>query len=287
MKAKIGMIISMLIFGSIGLFVRRIELTSSQIALYRGVIGSVFLIITSMIVKNKLSWNAIKPNAFLLLTSGAAIGFNWIFLFEAYKYTTIANATLSYYFAPVFVMLLSPVILKEKLSKIKLCSILVATFGMFLIVDTSNIGGLSRGNIKGIGFGLIAATLYASVILINKFLKKLTGLETTIVQLMMAAIVLLPYVLMTEKLSFYKLSGNSFLLLIVVGLLHTGIAYLLYFTSFQQLSGQTIAVFSYIDPIAAILLSSVFLRETMTILQIMGGLFILGATFINEIHKSK
>lgn len=281
MKAKSNIMIAMLIFGSIGLFVREIPLPSDQIALVRGGIGSIFLLVTSIVMKKRMSWKAIRPNLLLLTISGAAIGFNWILLFEAYRYTTIANATLSYYFAPVFVVFLSPIVLKERLSRMKIVCVFAALIGMYLIVGVGNGGGVHQRQLTGIGFGLCAAVLYAIVVLINKFLKGLTGLETTFVQLSMASLVLLPYVLLSGPLTLGQLEGKSLAVLVIVGLLNTGIAYLLYFTAIQKLNSQTAAIYSYIDPISAIVMSAIFLGENMSTVQIVGGILILGAAYLS------
>ncbi|TAH66729.1 MAG: EamA/RhaT family transporter, partial [Anaerolineaceae bacterium] len=183
MTEKLYFIISMLIFGSIGLIVREIPLSSAQIALIRGVIGSLFLIIAGIIMKKKPSFKTIKMNFTYLLLSGAALGFNWILLFEAYRNTTITNATLSYYLAPVIVVFLSPFLLKERLTLRKVFSVLVAMLGMFLVVWTGGDGGLYSKELIGIGFGLGAAVLYAMVMILNKLIKNMNGLETTIIQL--------------------------------------------------------------------------------------------------------
>lgn len=283
MKSSKGIyIIAMLLFGSIGLFIRNINLSSGQIALVRGMIGSIFLLAACPLMKQKFSIKAIKTNIILLILSGSAIGFNWILLFEAYKYTSIANATLSYYFAPVFIMLLSPLLLKEKLNFLKLLCIIGAVAGMFCVVG--NGGETGKNDLIGIGYGLCAAVLYASVVMMNKFLKGLSGLETTLIQLSTAFLVLLPYILLTEKVHIFTLERKSLLLLLVVGIVHTGIAYLLYFTAIRSLRGQTIAVYSYIDPISALLMSGIILGERMTLLQLAGGILILGATLVNEFY---
>lgn len=279
---KIRLVVAMLIFGSIGLFVRNIDLPSSMIALARGIIGSIFLLLASYITKQKPSWKAIKSNLLPLIVSGAAMGINWIFLFQAYKYTTISKATLCYYFAPVLVMFLSAFILKEKLNAIKIMCIICAMTGMFLIVGVGS-SATEKNQLLGIGYGLAAAALYASVIITNKFIKNLSGIESAMVQLAIAAVVLLPYVLATEKIQFTELSYKSIGLLLIVGIIHTGITYLLYFSAIPKLSGQTIAAFSYIDPISAIVMSSIFLGEKMTMIQLLGGILILGTTFINEL----
>lgn len=280
-NAKVIYILAMLIFGSIGLFVRNIGLSSTQVALVRGVIGCVFLLAASLLLKQRLSRKAIRKNLLPLILSGIGIGFNWILLFQAYKYTTIANATLSYYFAPVFILFLSPLILKERLTVIKVGCILAAVAGMFCIVGSS--GGTGAGDIIGIGYGLLAAILYAAVVITNKFFKGLSGLETTLVQLCAAALVLVPYTLLTEEVRIFSLDTKSTVLLLIVGIIHTGFAYLMYFTAIRHLNGQTIAVFSYIDPISAVILSSLLFQEPMTLLQILGGILILGATLICEL----
>jgi RarD protein len=284
-NAKAVYLLAMLIFGSIGIFTRFIDLTSGQLALVRGVIGSIFLLAACPILKQKISLKAIRPNLILLILSGAAIGFNWILLFQAYKYTTISNATLSYYFAPVFVMFLSPFLLKERLTAAKSFCILAAVLGMFFIVGIG--GDTGSSHLIGIGYGLCAAILYAGVVIMNKYLKGLSGLETTLIQLSAASIVLLPYILLTEKIQIFQVNHRSILLLIIVGILHTGLAYLLYFTAIRKLNAQTIAVFSYTDPISAIIMSSIIFQEKMTLIQILGGILILGATFISDFSERK
>lgn len=284
-KYRMLYISAMLIFGSIGLISRNINLSSGQIALSRGVIGSIFLLLASWVLKEKLSWSKIKPNLLLLILSGAGIGFNWILMFEAYHYTSIANATLAYYFAPVFVVLLSPLLLKERLTFVKAGCVLAAMLGMFLIVGIG--GGEGKNHLIGISYGLAAAVLYASVVIMNKFLKGLTGLETTLIQISCATLVLLPYILLTEPIRIFSINTRSMLFLIVMGLINTGLAYLMYFTGMRKLKGQSVAVLSYTDPISAILMSGLFLGEALTTLQLLGGLLILGATFYSETFDRK
>lgn len=283
LKPQLKLVSAMLIFGSIGLLVKNIQLSSSEIALFRGIIGSVFLILASFIVKQKISFPAIKANLILLILSGAAVGFNWIFLFESYRYTTIANATLSYYFAPVFVMALAPFILKEKLTLIKIGSIVMAMIGLSMVV---NIGAESvsatYNHPVGIFYGLIAAAFYASIILMNKFIKNLSGYETTLIQLLVGVIILFPYVMLKGKIEFSGLDARSIGFIIIVGVIHTGFAYFLYFSAIKELKGQTIAVLSYIDPISAVIMAAVFLGEGMGFLQMIGGVLILGSTFLSE-----
>ncbi|MBT9775943.1 EamA family transporter [Clostridium sp. MCC353] len=287
MKAKLKNITAMLIFGSIGLFVKSIHLSSSEIALARGVIGTAVLLTAGFLLKYKISVQALKRNFWLLTASGAAIGFNWICLFEAYKYTTISTATLCYYLAPVFVAALSPFLLKEKLTLSKGLCIALSLIGMALVADVSGGYEQSPDNMVGILFGISAAVLYAGVVLINKFFKGITAMESTTAQLGVASAVLLPYVLLTENLSAVTVEPGSAAMLAVVGVVHTGFAYLIYFSSVSELKGQTVALFSYIDPITAILLSALVLGEKMNLLQAAGAVLILGSTLFGEVAGNR
>lgn len=285
-KYKLGLIISMLIWGSIGIFVKYINFTSSQIALVRAILGSIFLIIFSMISKESLSKEKIKSNLLVLICCGICLGFNWIFLFQAYHYTTVSTATICYYLAPIIVMFLSPFLLKEKLNSVKVCCIVAAMIGMLCIVgiDKSSMG---ENNMVGILYGLSAACFYTGVVILNKFLKGISGRDSAIVQLSVSAIFLLPYVIFTEKISLVGVSSQSIILLLVLGVVHTGIAYLLYFTVIQKIESQTVAIYSYVDPISAIFMSAIILNESMSLLQIIGGILILGSTFISEVYSNK
>ncbi|NME35902.1 MULTISPECIES: DMT family transporter [Fusobacterium] len=284
-KDKLKNILAMLIFGTIGIFVKNIELSSSEIALTRGFIGGIVLLLFIFFTKEKISRISIKNNFKILFFSGFAVGLNWIFLFQGYRYTTISNATLSYYFAPVFVTIFSPIILKEKLNFFKVICIFMALIGMGFIVGIDGIN--DKRDFIGIMYGLLAAGFYASVVLSNKFLKSIKGIEITIVQLFVAAITLLPYVLIVEENKILKVSGSSIPYILILGVIHTGIAYLLYFSSLQRLKAQTVAVLSYIDPVFAVIISGFLLKEPLGIPEIIGGTLILGSNFMNEFLNRK
>lgn len=280
-KQKLLFALAMLIFGSIGLFVRTLPFTSIQIALARGLIGSAFLFASSFILKKGLSFKRIQSNLKVLLPLGIMLGFNWILLFQAYRYTSIANATVSYYCAPVIVMLLTPVVFKESLTRTNVLCIFAAMAGMVCISGAG--GTLDRQNLIGIAYGFGGAVFYAAIVLTNKFLKDISDFESAFIQLFIAALALLPYVLLTDGIRLTGASAVTVMLLILVGVVHTGFSYLLYFASLPRLDSRTIATFSYIDPISAILLSSLFLAEPMTLIQAAGAVLILGATLVNEL----
>jgi RarD protein len=287
MKSKIQFLLSMMIFGTIGVFVRYIDLSSSEIALLRGLIGSLFLMAVMFMMKKKFSWALVKVNALVLLLSSIALGGNWIFLFQAYKHTTLSNAALSYYFAPVFVMILSPLVLKEKLSAKKIICIGAAMLGMLLIVGNSGVSTSGLDNLLGIGYGLMAAGFYASLMLLNKFIKNMNGLEITLIQLGTATLLLIPYVFFTEGFDILEVSSSSIPFILILGIVHTGIGFLLFFSGMQKLKGQSIAVLSYADPITSLVISAVILQEHMTFVQMLGGALLLGSTFVSENQSIK
>lgn len=286
-KSKINLILSMFIFGTIGIFRRYIPLPSSLLAMTRGAIGVVFLLIFMMLKKEKVNFKEIKDKILILCISGVAIGFNWILLFEAYNYTTVATATLCYYMAPVFVIMASPFLFKEKLTLKKIICVIVALAGMVLVSGVIETGFSGISELKGVLLGVSAAALYASVVLMNKKTAGVPAYPKTAIQLGSAAIVLLPYTLVTENLAELTFEPLTIIMLIVVGVLHTGITYALYFGSMDNLKAQTVAIFSYIDPVVAIILSALILNEEMSIFGVIGAVMVLGSTMMSEINIKK
>ena len=280
-NAKIRLMAAMFIFGTIGIFVRNIPLPSSVIALARGIIGTLFLIIFTGIKKIKISLDEIKNNLIILCLSGMLIGIHWIFLFEAYHHTTVAIATLCYYLAPVFVIIASPFVLKEKLSLKQAVCVAVALVGMIFVSGVLKKGGLENLQMTGI----IAAAIYATVVILNKHLKQISSYAMTVMQLGMAVMVLAPYTFLTQDVGKLTFSFMTIILLGVVGIVNTGITYGLYFSGIKELKAHTIAIFSYIDPIVAIFLSIIVLREKPDIFTIIGGALILGSTLVSELSS--
>ncbi len=276
----------MVIFGTIALFVRYIPLSSGEIALFRAILAFVLIGVFLLITKQKITIENKKRELPLILLSGIAMGFNWILLFEAYKYTTVSVATLSYYFAPVIVTILCPFIFKEKMTSRNLICFVCSTIGLILI---TGLGDLSQNDkhLIGILYGVSAAVLYALVILLNKTIKSIAGIQRSFLQFGSATLVLLPYVLLTGGINFKGIETTGLICLLVVGLVHTGITYCLYFSSLKNLKGQTIALLSYIDPLVAVIISVTILKESITPLQIIGGTLIIGFTLWNEINESK
>ena len=278
---------AMVVFGTIGLFVRNINMPSSIIAFIRGSVGALFLILFCLVTRKKFSFSNVKEKLLLLCLSGAAIGINWIFLFEAYRYTTVATATLCYYMAPIFVIVMSSVIYKEKLTAKKIFCSLVALVGMVFVSGVAENGIGNIEEMKGVVLGVLAAVFYSSVVLMNKSLGSVPAYDKTIVQLMGAAIVVMPYCLATVNMGELNFDKESVIMLSVVSIVHTGIAYTAYFGSMKNLQSQTIAIMSYIDPIVAVVLSALVLKESMSLMSVIGAVMILTATFLSEVNLRK
>ena len=281
MNPRLMMITSMTVFGTLGIFVRNIPVSSGELALYRAVLAVLLIAGFLFVTKQKIPFVNIKKEVPLLLASGVAMGINWILLFEAYKYTTVSVATLSYYFAPVIVTVVCPVLFKERLTGKQIVCFFMSTIGLVLITGIGEIDGGS--DFIGILFGLGAAVFYATVILLNKFIKNVEGIHRTFLQFLSAIVILFPYVMMTSGVTLGNLNGIGWINLLIVGLIHTGVTYCLYFSSLKELPGQKAAILSYIDPLVAVLISVTILGESMTLWQVIGGILILGFTMWNEI----
>lgn len=281
MNPRLMLVVSMTIFGTLGLFVRNIPVSSGELALYRAVLAALLIAAFLIVTRQKIPFANIKKEVPLLLASGVAMGINWILLFQAYKYTTVSLATLSYYFAPVIVTVVCLILFREKLTGKQIVCFVMSTVGLVLITGIGDIGG--GNDFIGILFGLGAAVFYATVILLNKFIKNVEGIHRTFLQFISAIVTLIPYVMLTSGVTLGSMNGFGWVNLLIVGLIHTGVTYCMYFSSLKELPGQKAAILSYIDPLVAVLISVTILGETMTWQQVVGGILILGFTLWNEI----
>ena len=282
-RRSVWMIItSMLIFGSIGVFRRYLPLSSAFLAFSRGILGGLVLLIFMKIRGRRDEEKLPVRTVGWLVLSGALIGINWMLLFEAYNYTTVAVATLCYYMQPTIVVLLSPLIFREKLTVRKSICAAAAIAGMVFVSGVAGGGGIQAVNVRGILLGLGAAVFYAAVVIMNKRISGIDAYRKTTIQLLSAGIVMLPYLLLTGETAGRDFSMRTVLLLLIVGIVHTGIAYVLYFGSMDGLKVQSIALFSYIDPVSALLFSALFLREPLSTGGIIGAVMIIGSAIISE-----
>ena len=274
---------SMLIFGTIGIFRRHIPLPSAFLAFVRGTLGGAFLM-AYVRATGKNTGEKLKPRELLhLAATGAMMGINWILLFEAYNYTTVAVATLCYYMQPTIVILLSPFIFRERLTGKRAACAAVSIIGMVLVSGVIGTGGARSGDIRGVLLGLGAAFFYSAVVIMNKLLPGIEAYRKTTVQLLSAGIVMIPYLLLTNGFGGGRIGVTSAVLLLIIGIVHTGIAYVLYFGSMDGLRVQSIAVLSYIDPVSALLFSALLLREPLSLTGIVGAVLIIGSAMVSEL----
>lgn len=274
--------ITMIIFGTIGVVRRYIPYSSAMISFFRGFLAMAILLVLRLINRSNLDRQAIRKNFIPLFVSGAMIGVNWILLFEAYRFTTIAVATISYYMAPVFTIIASAFILREKLTIRKSICVAVALLGMVFVSGVLETG---ISGIKGVLLSLGAALLYSGDVIINKKIKGVDGTDRTIIQMGAAAIAVLPYWLLTDKLTELVFGFQNIALLLVACIVCTALPYSLYFSAIQVVKAQTAALLSYIDPIVAVLLSALFLRERMSTLTLIGVILVIGSALISETTK--
>lgn len=278
MKATLRVVIALIIWGSLGVFVRNIDFPPMVISFYRAIIASIVMFFIILFTKKGDAFKMNKKSWIALIISAALIGFNWVLLFEAYNYTTIANATISYYMAPVIVIALSPVILKEKVTIKKVLIVLVAVLGLFLIMNSDQTGTASN-NVLGVLLGLSAATLYATIVLINKALQ-IDKFIRVFIQLFFSAIILIPFIWNYDIFVFSN--TETIVNLLILSLVHTALAYYLFYASFDYIKAQNIAILSFIDPLTAVILGAIVFRESVSALQIVGGVLILSGTFLSK-----
>ena len=281
-SSRLMFVSAMAIFGTMAPFVRRIGVSSAELSLYRALLAACLIGVFLLATGRKLPVKTLKKELLLLMCSGGCMAVNWILLFEAYKYTTVAIATLSYYFAPVLVTAASAFLFREKLTKKNILCFAMSTAGIAIITGSSGLGGGSNNSL-GILFGLGAAVLYAGCILLNKAIKGVGGIERTFLQFLAAIAVMIPYVALTGGVTVEKLDMTGWVCLLVIGLVHTGITYCLYFTAVEHIPGQAVALLSYIDPLVAVIIGVLILGEPLTGAQLIGGVMILGFTLWNEL----
>ena len=286
-RRSILMIVSsMLIFGTIGIFRRHIPLPSALLAFVRGILGSLFLLIFMKLRRGGVGAKLPGKTVLWLAFTGALIGINWMLLFEAYNYTTVPVATLCYYMEPTIVMLLSPLLFGERLTVRKAICAAAAILGMVMVSGVIGGGEMPAGNLRGVLLGLGAAVLYSTVVIMNKRLSGINAYRKTTIQLLSAGLVMIPYLILTGGFSIGAGKGGfsaaTIALLLIVGIVHTGIAYVLYFGSIDGLRAQTVALLSYIDPVSALLFAALFLGEPLSFWGIIGAVMIIGSAIAGE-----
>lgn len=279
---RIKYITAVVLYGTIGMFLRYVDMPSEIIAMFRGILGSIFIYLYLKLSKKNIDIQAIKNNLKWLVASGIFLGFNWILLFSAYTHTTVAIASLCNYMAPIIVIIIAPVVLKEPLEKNKLIYVLIAFIGIVLVSDVFN---SEIGSMFGVIMGLLAALCFVGIVICNRKIKDINVYDKAIVQLAMSAITILPYALIRNVSTDINVNIQTILIIAMLGIVHTGFAYCLYFSGLSSLSVQSIAVLGYLEPVVSILCSVFILHESMSISGWIGAIMILFAACASELQK--
>lgn len=274
----ISYIFSLLLFGSNGIIASYIDLSSVQIVLYRTLIGSLLLIFLFLVTGNKWTFYKNKKHFFCLALSGISMGLSWMFLYEAYSQIGVGISSLIYYCGPVIVMALAPIVFKEKLTCHKLAGFLAVLIGIVLVN-----GNLASGNNNffGILCGVMSAVTYSIMVIFNKKAASISGLENSSLQLVISCFTVAVFVLLRGDFSFYVPQG-SILPLAILGVVNTGIGCYLYFSKLEKLPVQSVSILGYIEPLSAVILSVLILKESMSITQIIGAILVLGGAIYAE-----
>ena len=281
--AKLAFLSAILIYGTLGVFVRYAGQPSALVALARSSIGTLFLLFLLAVKRQKIDFSAIRRNWKPLLIAGVLLGLNWVTLFEAYRYTTVAVATLCTYLNPIIIVFGAAILMHEQLTARKLLCFAVALIGMVFVSGVADSGLPDAGEAKGILLGLLTAVLYGCIVLSNKQLRDISAYDRTLVQLFITTLVLIPYCILHGDFVGLQITGGQLALLLILGVVHTGFAYSLYFGSMAYLPAQTLAILSYLDPVTAVLLSALVLHEPLSGFEILGAVCILGAAVGSEL----
>lgn len=284
-QAKIKMIISVVAFGTVGIFRRYIPLPSSVICMIRGLIGAVVLFVFIRIIGQPMDEIGIRKNGLKLVLTGVVMGFNWIVLFEAYNYTSVARATLYYYLAPLFLIIMGAVFLREKMSRLQLGCAAVSLAGIVLVSGVFENTEIGASELKGFILGLAAAVMYAFVMFMNKFISDINVYDKTMIQLASAGIVMAVYSLCTGAFKGMEAGSLGTTMVIILGVFHTGICYVLFFGAMKDMSAHSIAIMTYIDPVVAVILSALILKEHISLLGVIGSVLVIVSMAVSETVK--
>lgn len=281
---KLKLCFVMLLWGSIGIFTRYIDLSPIMLAFLRALIAilPLYFFHRSQKKETQLTFKKIVP----FMINGIMLGLAWTCLFVAFKNTSVSISVLVYNMCPVYVLILAPIILKEKLNKVQCITVIVAFFGLFIIIN--NAINTSDFSLYGVVFGLLSGVLYAMIVILNRMIKtELDASTITLIQIVSATIILIPLMIVDGNFTHVlELDLLSITLIAILGVVHTGIAYHLYFSTYKKLSAITIVSYSYLEPLFSIILSSIILGELISINLVIGGCLILCATYIGEYSRN-
>lgn len=282
-KAAFKYVAALLLFGSNGIVASHIPLSSYEIVFTRTLIGSLFLALVFVSSRQKVQFWRNRRHCLYLVISGVAMGASWMLLFEAYAQIGVSLATLAYYCGPVIVMILSPILFKEKFTVAKLLGFLAVVLGMVAV----NGAALLHGYVSwGLLFGILSAFTYALMVIFNKKATSITGLENPMWQLIVSFITVAVFVGLKQGFSIYITPGTLFPILLL-GIVNTGIGCYFYFSSIGDLPVQTVSILGYLEPLSALFFAAAFLGEALSVWQSIGAALILGGAAFGQLFRQK
>ena len=282
-KAYLKYLLAVLLFGTNGIISSQISLDSYEIVFLRTLLGSIFLICVFLLGKNKFRISQYRKEFVFIVLSGMAMGVGWMFLYEAYAHIGVGLASLLYYCGPVIVMIMSPVIFKEKLTLPKITGFMAVVTGIILV--NGRVAALG-GNTWGLFCGAMSAIMYFLMLISNKQAKNIIGMENSLIQLTASFLAVAVFVGFKQHFVIH-VPQEDWLWIIFLGLVNTGIGCYLYFSSLYLLPVQTVAVCGYIEPLSAVVFAALLLGEHMTFIQVIGAVFIIGGAMCGELVKPK
>lgn len=285
MKFYLMFVAAMLIFGSNGVFASMLEMSGAQLVLLRTLIGGAVLLIIILISRSRTPKEVLLREKWRLLFVGVCLGANWALLFEAYNLMNVSLATLTYYTAPVLVLVLAPLVLKERQNGLAYLGMAVVIVGMLLVVGTDfGEGGVSA---TGLIVGLGSAVFYAMLMLVNKQITGVSGLNLTFIEIVIAAVILLPYVFATSGGVPLPTDARGIFALLFLCTVNTGFACWLYFSSMNRLPAKAVALMGYFDPVSALIFSAVFLDERLSGVQLAGAVLVLAGALVGQFRPRR
>lgn len=285
MKYYLMFVAAMLIFGSNGVFASMLEMSGAQLVLLRTLIGGAVLFIIILISRSRTPKEVLLREKWRLLFAGVCLGANWALLFEAYNLMNVSLATLTYYTAPVLVLVLAPLVLKERQNGLAYLGMAVVIVGMLLVVGTDfGEGGVSA---TGLIVGLGSAVFYAMLMLVNKQITGVSGLNLTFIEIVIAAVILLPYVFATSGGVPLPTDARGIFALLFLCTVNTGFACWLYFSSMNRLPAKAVALMGYFDPVSALIFSAVFLEERLSGVQLAGAVLVLAGALVGQFRPRR
>ncbi|HET7318527.1 MAG TPA: EamA family transporter [Nitrospirota bacterium] len=271
MNNYLKIIAAMLIWSTWGPMIRWLALPPVVVLFYTSLVAS-FTVPTFLAARGELNLAGVGKSWWLFILLALSSITNNITYFYALGHTTVSNAVFTHYTAPLFVALLAPLMISERLRKVTLLSLPIALAGMSLIVMSG--GGLrvDSAHTPGIIAGTVSGVAYAFIIIFSRKLSQmLMHHKAVVVLLWITTITLSPVVFLTE----HHIDLRGGVLLFLTGILHSTTAPLLYFNALRKVIAQHAAILGYMEPLAAIPMAFLLLSETPAVTSLAGGALIL------------